>query len=170
MALDTTVGGATSDSYGTLAEYETYVVAAIDANFNGHGHDATHELNLRRAAQYLDRKYSFVGMQQYQSQSRSWPRLTDALIDGWPIDPDTVPDAIKHAQFEVAYSMEVGGISPMATLTTGAVKLTRSKAGPVEAETEYMMARDTPRFVAVEGLLRGYVRSGRSGQVRMGRG
>jgi hypothetical protein len=170
MALDTTIGGTASDSYGTLEDYEAYVVSSIDANFNGHGHDATHELHLRRAAQYLDRNYRFVGEQQYQFQARSWPRLTRHLVDGWPIDPDTIPQAIIDAQFELAYAFETDGIDPFATLTTGSVKRTRSKAGPVETETEYDAGRAVPRLVAVEGLLRDYVLGGGSGQVRLGRG
>lgn len=171
MTLDTTIGGGSSDSYGALAAYEAYVVANIDANFNGHGHDATHELHLRRAAQYLDRAYTFIGQQQYQTQARAWPRLTDKLVDGWPVDPDTIPNAIVYAQFELAYAFETDSIDPFATLTAGTVKRSRSKAGPVETETEYEQGRATPRFVAVEGLLRGYVISGNSaGQIRFGRG
>lgn len=170
MALDTTIGGASSDSYGTLAEYEAYVVANIDANFNGHGHDSTHELHLRRAAQYLDRKYSFVGMQQYQTQARSWPRLTNQLVDGWPIDPDTVPDNIKYAQFELAYLFEENSLDPFATDITGPVKSTTLKAGSVSKSVEYLGPRSTPRIVAVEGLLRGYTGGGGTGQVRLSRG
>jgi hypothetical protein len=170
MALTTTIGGASSDSYGTLAAYEAYVVANIDATFNGHGHDSTHELNLRRAAQYLDRNYQFAGYKQYETQARSWPRLTNILVDGWPIDGDTIPQDIIYAQFELAYAFETDSIDPFATITTGTVKRSKSKAGPVEAETEYMTGRDTPRMVAVEGLLRPYILGGATGQVRMGRG
>ena len=172
MALDTTIGGASADSYGTLADYEAYVVANIDANFNGHGHDSAHEMHLRRAAQYLDRTYRFIGQQQYQTQARSWPRLTNEYVDGWPVNSDTVPDAIRYAQFEIAYSLETDSVSPFATLTDGSVKRTRSKAGPVETETEYQAARTLPRFVAVEGLLRDYTIGGAagSGQIRLGRG
>ena len=172
MALDTTIGGTSSDSYGTLADYEAYVVANIDPNFNGHGHDSTHEMHLRRAAQYLDRNYNWIGQQQYQFQARDWPRLTLQLVDGWPIDPDTIPTAIIHAQFEVAYALETAGINPFATLTEGSVKRTRAKAGPVESETEYQSARTLPRIVAIEGLVKSYAIGGPigGGQIRMGRG
>lgn len=169
MALNTTIAGTASDSYGTLADYIAYVVANIDTAYSGTA--ATQELNLRRAAQYLDRQYNFIGQQQYQDQARDWPRLTDKLVDGWPIDPDTIPDAIRYAQFELAYAFEVGGVDPYTTLTAGTVKRSRAKAGPVESETEYEQGRNTPRFVAVEGLLRDYVNGGAgTGQIRFGRG
>jgi hypothetical protein len=167
MALDTTVGGASSDSYVDASTYEAYIVANIDLNFNGVGQTSKHEMNLRRAAQWLDRKYKFVGMQQYQTQSRAWPRLTDVLVDGWPIDPDTVPQDIKDAQCELAYLFEEKSIDPTTTIE-GVVKVARSKAGPVETETEYQGGKSTPRLVAVEGLLQPYLAAG-SGQVGLHR-
>lgn len=167
MALDTTIGGASSDSYVTTAEYAAYIVANIDASYSGV--EATQELNLRRAAQYLRRNFHWIGTQQYQTQARAWPRLTDKLIDGWPVDPDTIPQDIKDAQCELAYIFEVDGVDPYAAITTGAVKVSRSKAGPVEAETEYFDARQSPRFPAVTGLLSDYTLGG-SGQVRLLRG
>jgi hypothetical protein len=166
MALDTTIGGASSDSYDTLEAYVAYVVANIDAAFAGGD-----EVSLRRAAQYLDRRFQFFGYKQYETQARAWPRITGQIVDGWPIDADTIPQAIKHSQFEAAYAFEVEGLDPLAALTTGTVKRTRSKAGPVETETEYEMGRSTPRLVAIEGLLRGYVMGGVGGaQVRLVRG
>jgi len=167
MALDTTIGGASADSYVTAAEYAAYIVANIDASYSGV--EATQELNLRRSAQYLRRNFRWIGAQQYQTQARAWPRLTDKLIDGWPVDPDTIPQAVKDAQCELAYIFEVDGVDPYAAITTGAVKVSRSKAGPVEAETEYFDARQSPRFPAVTGLLSDYTLGG-SGQVRLLRG
>ena len=169
MALDTTVGGASADSYVTLAEYEAYVVANIDLNFNGHGHDTTHELNLRRAKQWLDRKRNWVGIAQYQTQTGAWPRITDELVDGWPINVDEIPQDIKDAQCELAYQFEQNSVDPFATVSNGATKITKSKAGPVETETEYATYRETPRIVAVEGLIAPYLKAG-AGQVHMGRG
>ena len=167
MALDTTIGGASADSYVTAADYAAYIVANIDASYSGV--TATQELNLRRAAQYLRRNFRWIGTQQYQTQARAWPRLTDKLVDGWPVDPDTIPQDIKDAQCELAYIFEVDGVDPYAAITTGAVKVSRSKAGPVEAETEYFDARQSPRFPAVTGLLSDYTLGG-SGQVRLLRG
>lgn len=167
MTLDATIGGASADTYGTLSEYETYIVANVDASFSQDS--AVSELNLRRAAQYLDRQFRFVGTQQYQTQARAWPRLTEKYVEGWPINPDTVPMGIKHAQFEAAYAFQIDSVDPFATLTAGTVSRTRSKAGPVETETEYEMGRTVPRLVAIEGLLREYVTSGFCGTVKLGR-
>jgi hypothetical protein len=148
MALTTTIGAANADSYATLAEYEARAVvmgwALADTN-------AANEINLRRAAMAIDATYEWVGMKQYQFQARDWPRLVNQLVDGWPIDPDTVPQAIKNAQMEMAYLIH-GGADPLATFT-GGVK--RQKVDVIEIE--YAGASGRPRYDAVDRLLSGYV-------------
>ena len=163
MALDTTIGGAASDSYGTLAAYEAYATA------NGWTLADTgpaNEANLRRAAMYLDRKHKFIGMKQYQFQALAWPRLVRDLVEDWPIDPDTIPDDIKHAQFEIAYLLQ-GGLDPFATIETSTTK-DMIKVGPITLDEE-TVPTGTPRLVAVEGLLRPYLKAG-AGQVALVRG
>ena len=163
MALDTTIGGTNSDSWGTLAVYETYSLArgrtlAVT--------DALNEINLRGGASYLDRKYTFIGMQQYQYQALAWPRLVNDLVDGWPINPDTIPLNIIHAQFEIAYILQ-GGLDPFATIESY-VTSDVLKVGPITLDEE-TLPTSTPRIVAVEGLLRGYIRGG-VGMANMVRG
>jgi hypothetical protein len=164
MTLTTTIGGASSDSYATLAEFQAYASAM---GWTLSGTDAGDEVNLRRAAQYLDRNYDFAGIRQYQTQARDWPRIVSVLVDDWPVNPDTIPQAIKDAQCELAYLIQ-GGLDPFATIS-GAVGRKRVKAGPVETETEYLGGLGKPRFVAIEGLLRPFLAAGQ-GQQRMVRG
>jgi hypothetical protein len=163
MALDTTIGGTASDSYGTLAAFETY---ATSNGWTAAATDALNEINLRKAAKYLDRKYLFIGMQQYQFQARAWPRLVNDLVDGWPIDPDTIPADIISAQFEVAYLLQ-GGLDPFATIETSSTSES-IKVGPITIAGENLPT-STPRIVAVEGLLRGYIKGGQ-GMATMVRG
>jgi hypothetical protein len=147
MALDTTIGAATADSYATVAEY------ADRAEVLGWepGTVAQMEIDLRRAAMAIDATYEWVGMKQYQFQARDWPRLVNQLVDGWPIDPDTVPQAIKNAQMEMAYLIH-GGADPLATYTGG---IKRQKVDVIEVE--YAGASGRPRYDAVDRLLSGYV-------------
>lgn len=165
MALDTTIGGTASDSYATLAEYEAYVTGQGLRPLSGT--DASHEAELRRAAAILDSTYSFIGQQQYQRQARAWPRLVRQLVDGWPVDPDTIPAAIKRAQMEMAWLIH-GGADPFATFE-GAIKRKREKIDVIEEETEYTGGKGRPAFTAVDRILRDYVTSG-AGQVRALRG
>lgn len=163
MALDTTIGAATCDSYITLAEMRDYW-SARNVDLSGVA-DATLEAHLRRAVQYITQTYNFVGMRQYQFQAQSWPRLTTHLVDGWPINPDTVPQDIKDAQAELAYLIH-GGANPFATVEGGSVVRKKDSAGPVSTEVEYTNFRETPRFVAIEGLLARYTTMG-GAQIKM---
>lgn len=165
MPLDTTIGGVSADSYATLAEYQAYVTAQGLAPLTGT--DDAQEAELRRAAVVVDDTYSFIGLQQYQYQARAWPRLVRHLVDDWPINPDTIPDAIKRAQMEMAYQIH-GGADPFATYD-GAIKRKREKVDVIEEETEYTGGKGRPMFTGVDRILRDYITSG-AGQLRMVRG
>lgn len=160
MALDATIGGTTADTYVTLAEFHAYATA-MGWSIGGHGHDDLHEAQLRRAAVAIDATYSFVGRSQYQYQARSWPRVDIGLVDGWPVNPDTIPQAVKDAQCELAWLIHEG-FDPLANLP-GVVARTRAKAGPVETETEYLGGLGIARMTAVDRLLRDYLSAGGTG-------
>tara|TARA_R110000868_G_scaffold237735_4_gene492329 strand:- start:64 stop:561 length:498 start_codon:yes stop_codon:yes gene_type:complete len=165
MTVDATVGGATSDTLATLAEYQAY--GALRGLTLG-ATDAADEINLLKAMDYLSRKYVYVGVRTTSTQALVWPRVTGLYVEGYQVATDTIPLALKDAQCEMAYLIQ-GGATPFATVSTGATLSTRVKAGSVESETTYQGARETPRFVAVEGLLAPYIVAG-AGQVSMVRG
>ena len=63
MALVVTVGGTTTNSYITVAEYTAYW-ASRNATLTGS--TAETEGRLIEAADYINRTYDFVGERQYQ--------------------------------------------------------------------------------------------------------
>lgn len=154
MTLTTTVGGAASDSYATLAEYTARAAAM---GWSLAGTDAANEVNLRRAAVVLD-MMAWAGQRQYSTQAMAWPRLGMPYVDGWSVDADTVPQAVKDAQCELAYLIQ-GGADPLATVD-GVVSSTRSKVGPIEKETAYLGGKATARYPGVDRLLRPYLAGG----------
>ena len=164
MALITTIGGALTDSYVTWAEYSAYATAqgwTLAATV------AADEANLRRAVLSVDVTYNFVGQRQYQEQAREWPRIWTGLVDGWPINPDTVPVRVKNAQMELAHAVQTG--SDALPVVAGVVASQRDKAGPVETETVYQGGLGVSRFTAVDRLLEPYTLGG-IGTVRVMRG
>lgn len=163
MSLVTTIAATDADSYATLAEYQSRAGAM---GWTLSGMDATDEDNLRRAAVILDASYEWIGLKQYQFQALDWPRLVNVTVDDWPIDPDTVPGAIKDAQMELAFALQ-GGSDPTAAIVAP-VKLERKKAGPLEKWTEYGGVKGNPRLPIVDRLVRDYVRAG-AGQMRLAR-
>jgi len=166
MAIVTTVGDATANSYITVAEYEAFWT---ERNVNISGATAAKESELVKAADYINRSYTFVGEQQYRYQAMAWPRLTGIyLVKDFPIDPDFVPQDIKDAQAELAYIINQG-TNVFATVEGGAKVREKNKAGPVETEVEFTNFRETPRFVAIEGLLSPYTIYG-GAQLKMVRG
>lgn len=166
MALDTTIGGASADSYVTLAEFQSYWTAR-GVDLTQHGHDASHEANLRVAAQFLDTSYVYLGYPTSQAQARVWPRVVTSLVNNWPVASDTIPQAVKSAQCEMAYLIHEGA-TPFATID-GVVGSERVKAGPVESDVTYIGGKAQARYPAVSRLLRPYLAAG-EGQVAMVRG
>ena len=164
MTLDATVAGASADSYVALAEYQA---RAVSLGWALSGADATDEVNLRKAAIALDATYDWAGLRGSENQALDWPRDDVGYVDGWWIDGDIVPQAIKAAQMEMAFLIQ-GGADPLATID-GVVRRKSEKVGPITEETEYAGGQALPRFTRVDRILRPYLRSG-AGQTKMVRG
>lgn len=165
MALDTTVGGASSDSYVTVAEFDAYL---LKMGLSTDADEATKEANLRRATLYLDSQYTYVGIPASSTQALQWPRSTTAYVNGYPIPSDEIPQPIKDAQCEFAFYTIDGG-DLFADQAGRLVKSSRSKAGPVETQTEYLGGSRGNSVPAASMLLRPYLASG-AGQIKLLRG
>ena len=115
MALDATVGGIASDTYGTLAESNAYFEARGITSW--HGTDESKEQDLRKAATYLDNIYRgrWKGQRSNRDQARAWPRSYAIDSDGYSYQADEIPVSLKNAQFELAYLYH-SGINPLNTI------------------------------------------------------
>lgn len=163
MALTTTIGGATSDSYVTIAEYQA---RAASFAWVLTGTEATQEAQLRKAATANDMSRAYIGYRLNSTQSREWPRTTIELVNGYSVPSDTIPQSIKDAQMEMAYLIQ-GGADPFAT-DTGTVKTVANEVGPIKERLEYRDGYSADRYPAVDWLLKPYLAYG-AGQVRMAR-
>lgn len=158
MALDVTISGAASDSYGTLSEFQVYALAM---GWTLTATDAAQEASLRRGALYLDRSYVWIGRRATSTQARQWPRYAGrALVDGYYLASDVVPIAIRDAQFELAY-IALGGTDLFATVDVGAVSSTKVKVDVIEESTTYKNPSAHPRFTAIDGLVAPYAAGSR---------
>ena len=155
MALDTTIGGATADSYVTLAEYQARAAAfgwVLDASAT------VNEVNLRKARLSNDMTKAYIGYRVSQSQALEFPRFYDGLVNGYPMPIDAIPQAVKNAQMDMAYLIQ-GGADPLASIE-GVIAKESAKAGPVEVSTEYVGGKAGVAFVGVDAALRPYLASG----------
>ena len=152
MALDTTVGGASADSYGTLAEFQAY---AANMGWTLTGTDTEQDADNRRATLYLDRNYNWRGLKATNAQARRFPTIMSELVDGYSVPSDTNPQAIIDAQFELAY-ISNSGTDLFATVSTGAISETKVKVDVIEESFKYASPREHPQFTSISGLIEPY--------------
>lgn len=110
MALDTTIGGASADSYSTVVEADTYHSLMGNAAWALLA-DAVKESSLRVAAQYIDTTYQFIGDKYTATQALEWPR-GNVVVDDFAIAVDVIPVQIKSAQIEAALRASTATLVP----------------------------------------------------------
>ena len=100
--LDATIAGSSSNTYGTLAEAETYFAGRV-AFTEWTGSDDLKNKALLMACRMLGQYYDWMNWQTTQTQALHWPRCGMISWNMWtPIQPYQMPDQLKWAQFELA--------------------------------------------------------------------
>jgi hypothetical protein len=123
-AIDATVGGASANSYTTVAEFATWADERQPATAHT---DATADERIRAlisAARRLDVE-QYKGVRTNGTQALQWPRygvpnpdIAYSVLNGVVfsesanIASDVIPDRIKRAQMELAYQILAGNASP----------------------------------------------------------
>jgi len=124
-------GVADSNSYGAVADANSYFTDRGDADWTGT--DAEKEQALVQATDYIDvmNGHRFIGDKVDEDQSLEFPR------DYWGA---VIPRNLERATFEYAKRALSGALAPDPTVdATGyAVKRVKSVVGPISDETEYM--------------------------------
>lgn len=166
MALVTTIGGASSDSFVSLADFKAY----CDAQGLSYGDDDTAlEQALRRATVYLCRSYSWRGYRTDEDQALCHPRTGLYDDDDYAIGSDEIAQGVIDAQCEMAYLI-AGGTDPFATISTGAVVSKTERVDVISESTTYASGteRDRPAFPAVDQLIAPFVKgkAGSRGSMR----
>lgn len=163
MALDVTIGGAASDSYGSEADSLTYH-ANMGNNAWGASTTPLREAALRRAAIWLDGEYRlrWPGTRKNgRSQARDWPRIDAEDIDDSVIDDATIPPEVKTAQYEAALAelLSPGSLSPQVTMAS---VIKSESVGPISTTYDTSLLTGVsalaPTLLSVERALSGIVR------------
>lgn len=160
MALITTIGGDTADSYGS--------VAAADAYCEAHGITAWADLDdeedkepaLRKATQWMDGQFRgrIKGRKTNATQSLAFPRVGCTDEDGNEFDDDVIPAPWLAATFEAA-AREADNIG---TLFPDVDRKTSSeKVGPIAVSYEPGQDGKTDLTV-IDNLVSGLLSSGGS--------
>lgn len=158
VTIDATAGGASANSYMTLAQADAYVEAMIssaDVTAWSTGTDDTRNRALAAAAQRLDRE-RFIGARATDTQALQWPRTgvrkpdtyVNTYATGFPFRisedyfTDTeIPDQIKRAQIELAVYLKnnvegisLGGLEDFKNVKIGSLDVTPDKTGAIGAD------------------------------------
>lgn len=147
MALDATVGGASSNSYVTLAEFVTYLTtrpqtpAAVTA-----ATDAEREAALIMATRMIDAYQCWTGASASATQALLWPRTGMLTNTGFAMASNVLPQQLKDAVCELAIAMLVADIFAESDVSVQGI--TSIKAGPVALTfKDEIAARGLPSFV-----------------------
>ena len=82
MAIDATIGGATSDSYSTVADADAYHTNHLyHATWTAASTDSK-ERSLKMATRLLDERITWVGSKYTDEQHLRWPRGSVTDLDG----------------------------------------------------------------------------------------
>lgn len=99
ITIIATPGGVDSNSYGSLAEADTYLEAHFEAEAWSALDDERKKAALVASTRYLE-NFRYGGQKATGSQALGWPRIGVSDYDGYTITG--VPAKLKGAQFEIA--------------------------------------------------------------------
>lgn len=137
MALTVEDGSLVSgaDSYISLEDARTYCTAR---GLSLSDEDATAEIQLRRAFDYLEMKRaSYKGSKVDSAQLTQWPR-TGVIIEGVEVDSATIPTELKNAQIQYAVAINSG--LDLLPSSAGTPFVVREKVGALETEYSNSLA------------------------------
>jgi hypothetical protein len=103
MALDATIGGASSNSYVTRAEATTYFGDRLDVDEWDDATNAQKDAALVMATLRLEQE-DYVGSRADEDQNLKWPRMS-VYIDNVYQDSADIPRPIKEATYELALAI-----------------------------------------------------------------
>ena len=138
IAIDATVGGASSNSFATLAEADAFMEGRLNAStWETDAADDTKRRALVEATRWLDRLW-WIGLRADGTQALSWPRQ-DAINPDSPTSQfyatNEMPQRVKDATMELAFQFVKAGTTDVAALDS-ARNVKRKKVDVLE--TEYM--------------------------------
>lgn len=117
--LDTTVGGETANSYGTLAELKDYFTNRAEAASLLTEGDSVLIARMIQATLINDTVLKAYGAIASDTQSLEFPRKELVDKHGRSYEDNIIPDKIKYAQFEQALYLYLNDISTPNILTQG---------------------------------------------------
>lgn len=150
-----------ANSYVSEADFSAYLSSRGKTFGSSNG---SKEQVLIKSMDYIEIQ-EFIGTKLTKAQSLQWPRA-GAVIDGFVIEQDEIPEDLKYAQLDTALSIDEGN-NPLDPLDR---ETKREKVGDIEVEYSDG-ASDDVELRSVDSRLKKLVSGGAgSGYVRIVRG
>jgi hypothetical protein len=126
FTFDSTVGGASSNSYATVTAFNDYVGGRMDVAEASAAATLTLQQALVMATYRLDAE-EYVGVAVTQTQALKWPRYDVYMANGLDTEDETaIPDRVQRATFELALAilkdtswLSDSGLEPYAHVALG---------------------------------------------------
>jgi len=135
LTIDATAGGASANSFITLAEAETYMEGRGNKTLWTAAADSDKNIALVEAMRELD-VLVYSGYRTTDTQALSWPRQwavdPDNPVQAW-FDTDEIPTRLKNAQAELAFQFIKADTTDVAALDSKA-GVKRKKVDVLETE------------------------------------
>lgn len=156
LIIETGTGISNATSYVTAAEARAYALArgvTLSAT------DSVVEIQLLKAMDYLQSlTQAYQGWKRWppslgqfeHEQALAWPR-TGVIIDGYSLNSDVIPQALKNAQCQLVIEI-FNGVDIMPTGTGNPVK--RKKVDVLETEYFSASTAPVPTLTLVDSILR----------------
>lgn len=170
MALVSTPGSSSADTYATLAEFESHLGIKLppviwtlgdgDPTLAQDIGDPILEGSLKLSAILLDRSFDWNGTISYSGQARAFPRSGLLSGNGEALDSATNPPEIKLAQME--WAAQLGSTDFFSENVAAKLGVSKVKAGSVEVEfqenrtaMDYIrLASQGARYLQVPAIVR----------------
>ncbi len=130
-SIDSTVGGASSNSYATVSDADTYFNERVGGT-EWAGSTDQKERALITATRRLDQE-SYEGLKVSEGQALKWPRYWADNEDGTEYAENAIPTIVKYACYELALQYEIDrGDSKTPLLDTGLEEYTEAEVGSLK--------------------------------------
>ncbi len=134
LVLDTTLGGASSNSYVTLDEANTYFASRLDVDKWTDAQDDDRNRALVQSTRRIDYE-KFYGYIVDDAQALEFPRII-GYVDGRNLD-NIIPKSVKEATFELAIFMMSTDMSQIGDDNTGLSEYS-VKVGNIQETKKYI--------------------------------
>jgi len=138
-----------TDAYDTLDNVRAYWAARSTGTEWADLPDATAEIYIRKATDWVDRNFFFIGDKASASQRLKWPRKF-AEVDGYMLEDDVIPFQVEEATAIVADLFRQGTVDLEGVLTDDDAAIAMQKVDVITVQYDTarrLQGQDIPSHV-----------------------